>query len=60
MLFRSDDFVLVCDGPLNDALDGVISAKQQEMGTVLNVVRLAKNVDLEMNSMKASSTVKTS
>ena len=39
----TDDFVLVCDGPLNDALDGVISAKQQEMGTVLNVVRLAKN-----------------
>ena len=39
----TDDFVLVCDGPLNNALDGVISAKQQEMGTVLNVVRLAKN-----------------
>ena len=39
----TDDFVLVCDGPLNDALDGVISAKQQEMGTVLNVVRLVKN-----------------
>ena len=39
----TDDFVLVCDGPLNDALDGVISAKQQEMGTVLNVVRLAMN-----------------
>ena len=39
----TDDFVLVCDGPLNDALDGVISAKQQEMGTVLNVVRLTKN-----------------
>ena len=39
----TDDFVLVCDGPLNDALDGVIFAKQQEMGTVLNVVRLAKN-----------------
>lgn len=28
----TDDFVLVCDGPLNDALDGVIFAKQQEMG----------------------------
>ena len=41
--FPTDDFVLVCDGPLNDALDGVIFAKQQEMGTVLNVVRLAKN-----------------
>jgi glycosyltransferase involved in cell wall biosynthesis len=40
---QTDDFVLVCDGPLNDALDKVIVAKQQEMGTTLNVVRLAKN-----------------
>lgn len=40
---QTDDFVLVCDGPLNDALDNVITAKQQEMGTTLNVVRLAKN-----------------
>ena len=39
----TDDFVLVCDGPLNDALDEVIIKKQQEMGTTLNVVRLAKN-----------------
>ena len=39
----TDDFVLVCEGSLNDALDGVISAKQQEMVMVLNVVRLAKN-----------------
>ena len=39
----TDDFVLVCDGSLNDELDSVIMAKQQEMGTVLNVVRLAKN-----------------
>ena len=40
---QTDDFVLVCDGPLNDALDKVISTKQQEMGEKLNVVRLAKN-----------------
>ena len=39
----ADDFVLVCDGPLNDALDAVIAKKQQEMGETLNVVRLAKN-----------------
>ena len=32
----TDDFVLVCDGPLNDALDDVITKKQQEMGTTLN------------------------
>ena len=40
---QTDDFVLVCDGPLNDALDKVIATKQQEMGEKLNVVRLAKN-----------------
>lgn len=39
----TDDFVLVCDGPLNDALDAVIAKKQKEMGKTLNVVRLAKN-----------------
>ena len=39
----TDDFVLVCDGPLNDALDAVIAKKQQEMGETLNVVRLVKN-----------------
>ena len=44
--FPTDDFILVCDGPLNDALDKVIAAKQQEMGTMLNVVCLAKNAGL--------------
>lgn len=39
----TDDFVLVCDGPLNLELDAVITSKQQEMGDALNVVRLAKN-----------------
>ena len=39
----TNDFVLVCDGPLNEQLDGVIATKQQEMGKTLNVVRLAKN-----------------
>ena len=39
----TNDFVLVCDGPLTDALDKVITTKQQEMGTSLNVVCLAKN-----------------
>ena len=42
----TDDFVLVCDGPLNEPLDSVIAAKQQEMGERLNVVRLAKNSGL--------------
>lgn len=39
----TDDFVLVCDGPLNAGLDSIISMKQQEMGDTLNVVRLEKN-----------------
>lgn len=43
---KPDDFVLVCDGPLNLELDAVIAAKQQEMGDTLNVVRLVKNCGL--------------
>lgn len=39
----ANDFVLVCDGPLNEPLDSVIAKKQQEMGTTLNVIRLTKN-----------------
>ena len=39
----TDDFVLVCDGPLTVELDAVIAEKQQELGNVLNVVRLEKN-----------------
>ena len=39
----TNDFVLVCDGPLNEPLDSVIAAKQQEMGEFLNVIRLTKN-----------------
>lgn len=39
----TNDFVLVCDGPLNDELDAVIQTKQLEMGENLSVVRLAKN-----------------
>lgn len=42
----TDDFVLVCDGPLNQGLDGIIAAKQREMGTVLTVVRLERNCGL--------------
>lgn len=39
----TDDFVLVCDGPLTPELDAVLVVKQQELGEVLNVVRLEKN-----------------
>lgn len=44
--FSTNDFVLVCDGPLNSELDAEIAAKKQEMGITLNVVRLAKNTGL--------------
>ena len=41
-----DDFVLVCDGPLTDALDEVINEEQQKFGSVLHVHRLKKNSGL--------------
>lgn len=40
---KTDDFVLVCDGPLNEGLDAVINEMQINFGDVLNVVRLEKN-----------------
>ena len=39
----TNDFVLVCDGPLNDELDAVISDMQHMFSERLNVVRLAEN-----------------
>ena len=39
----ADDFVLVCDGPLNDELDAVIERMQRKFGETLQVVRLEKN-----------------
>ena len=38
----TDDFVLVCDGPLNDELDAVIEKMQKEH-SMLHIVRLEKN-----------------
>ena len=40
---KTDDFVLVCDGPLNDELDSIIEEMQCKFGDVLNVVRLKQN-----------------
>lgn len=42
----TNDFVLVCDGPLNSELDAVIEEMQQRMNGVLHVVRLEENVGL--------------
>lgn len=39
----TDDFVLVCDGPLTDELDAVIAEMEQLHKGVLNVIRLEKN-----------------
>lgn len=42
----TDDFVLVCDGPLNDGLDKVIDEMQKKFGKSLRVFRLEKNQGL--------------
>lgn len=42
----TNDFVLVCDGPLNDELNAVIADMQNLHSSVLNVVRLEKNMGL--------------
>lgn len=39
----TDDFVLVCDGPLTPELDDVIADMQARLGAVLHVVRLPQN-----------------
>lgn len=39
----TDDFVLVCDGPLIPALDMVIADMQKTFGSRLHVIRLLKN-----------------
>ena len=39
----ADDFVLVCDGPLNEGLDAVIDEMQAKHPETLHVVRLEKN-----------------
>lgn len=42
----TDDFVLVCDGPLNTELDAVIDEMQAVHPDTLHVVRLEKNAGL--------------
>ena len=42
---KTNDFVLVCDGPLTKELDEVISLKEKEIDA-LNVIRLDSNVGL--------------
>lgn len=42
----TSDFVLVCDGPLTEELELVISQMKEKYSPVLNVVRLEKNIGL--------------
>lgn len=42
----TDDFILVCDGPLTDSLNKVILDEQEKFGENLHVVRLEKNSGL--------------
>lgn len=42
----TNDFVLICDGMLNEGLDSVIAQMQDAFGDVLHVVRLEKNMGL--------------
>lgn len=42
----TNDFVLVCDGPLTDKLDAVIKEEQEKFGPILHVHRLEKNSGL--------------
>ena len=39
----TNDFVLVCDGPLTDGLEAVIREEQEKCGPILHVVRLEEN-----------------
>jgi len=42
----TNDFVLVCDGPLNEKLEAVIVEMKKKFGDVLNIVRLEENLGL--------------
>lgn len=44
--FPTNDFVLVCDGPLTPGLNTIISIKKREFGSTLKEVRLNKNMGL--------------
>ena len=42
----TDNFVLVCDGPLTPELDAVVKEEQEKFGDVLHVVQLSENSGL--------------
>ena len=42
----TNDFVLVCDGPLNDELDEIIASFEEKYKNIFRVVRIEKNQGL--------------
>ena len=42
----TDDFVLVCDGPITDELDAVIQYFTEQYPNIFNVIRLPENVGI--------------
>lgn len=42
----TNDFILVCDGPLTPELDAVIAQEAEQLGDTLNLVRLKENSGL--------------
>lgn len=42
----TNDFVLVCDGPLTPELDQVIAEMQNKYGSIINVIRFEQNAGL--------------
>ena len=43
---KTDDFVIVCDGPLTEALDQVLERYDRENPNLFNIVRLPQNVGI--------------
>lgn len=43
---KTDDFVIVCDGPLTEALDQVLAQHDQENPGLFHIVRLPQNVGI--------------
>lgn len=43
---RTDDFVIICDGPLTEELDGVLEQYQKRYPDVFHIVRLPENVGI--------------
>ena len=43
---KTDDFVVVCDGPLTAELDSLLNRYQKKHSKIFNIVRLSENVGL--------------